>query len=81
MLDKQITIIDDNGNEVVMEILLTFHLDQFNKDYVAYFNPLLEEMEVYVDSYDDNNNLYAVESDEEWDMIDEVIGAFIEDDE
>ena len=78
MKENQITIVDENGNEVVMEILLTFHLDQFNKDYVAYYNPLLEEMEVYVDSYDEDKNLYAVESDEEWDMIDEVIGAFVD---
>ena len=78
MKENQITIVDENGNEVVMEILLTFHLDQFNKDYVAYYNPLLEEMEVYVDSYDEDKNLYTVESDEEWDMIDEVIGAFVD---
>ena len=77
-MDNKITIVDENGNEVEMEILLTFHLDEFNKDYVAYFNPLQDEMEVFVDSYDDNKNLFAVETEEEWDSIEEVINAFVD---
>ena len=31
--------------------------------------------------FDEEGNLYPVETEEEWDMIDEVVGAFIEDSE
>ena len=78
-MDNKITIVDENGNEVEMEILLTFHLDEFNKDYVAYYNPLQDEIEVFVDSYDEEKNLFAVETEEEWNSIEEVIDAFLED--
>ena len=80
-MDNKITIVDENGNEVEMEILLTFHLDEFNKDYVAYYNPLQDEIEVFVDSYDEEKNLFAVETEEEWNSIEEVIDAFLEDQE
>ena len=76
-MDNKITIVDENGNEVEMEILLTFHLDEFSKDYVAYYNPLQDEIEVFVDSYDEEKNLFAVETEEEWDCIEEVIDAFL----
>ena len=31
--------------------------------------------------FDDEGNFFPVETQEEWDMIDEVVGAFIEDSE
>ena len=35
--DNKLTYIDDNGNEVLCEILFTFHADEFNKDYVLFY--------------------------------------------
>ncbi|MGN1275893.1 MAG: hypothetical protein ACI4UK_02740 [Floccifex sp.] len=31
--------------------------------------------------YDEQGNLYPIQSDEEWDMVEEVINTFVEDEE
>ena len=33
--DNKLTYVDENGNEVLCEILFTFHADEFNKDLVV----------------------------------------------
>ena len=75
--ENTIVVIDQDGKELVMEILFTFDSDQFNKKYVLYFDPKAEEPEVYASSYDDEGNLSLVETDEEWDMIEEVYNTFM----
>ena len=81
MENKKLIVIDDSGQEIEMEIMFTF--SENGKNYVVYFNPQDddEDTELYVSCYDDEGNLYPVETEEEWDMIDEVVGAFIEDSE
>ena len=38
MLDEnQLTVIDENGNELLCEILFTFDSDDYNKSYVVYY--------------------------------------------
>lgn len=34
--ENKITIVDENGNEQLCEILFTFDSDQYNKSYVIY---------------------------------------------
>lgn len=77
MKDNKIIVTDENGKSVEMEIYFTFEKDE--KKYVVYFDPSQEgeEIALYAAAYDDEN-LYPVESDEEWDMIDEVVAAFNE---
>lgn len=75
MTENSIFIIDENGKEVEMKILLTF--DNEEKKYVVVYNEENEE-ELYPFIYDDEGNLYAVEDQEELAMIEEVIGAYEE---
>lgn len=35
--EKHITIVDDQGNEQLCEVLFTFENDTFNKSYVLYY--------------------------------------------
>lgn len=35
--ENKITIVDENGNEQLCEILFTFDSDQYNKSYVIYY--------------------------------------------
>lgn len=81
MEPNKLIVVDDEGREIEMEIMFTF--SENNKNYVVYFDPSDEDenTELYVSIYDDEGNLFPVETDEEWDMIDEVVGAFIEDQE
>ena len=49
-----------------------------NKKYVIFEDPNDELGEVFAYSYDDEGNLIAIETDEEWEMVEEVLGAFSE---
>lgn len=67
---------DEHGNEVEMQILFTF--DAKDKKYVVFQNPNDVDGEVYASCYDDNNSLLPIETEEEWEMVDEVLGSFLE---
>lgn len=86
---NHITLIDEEGNEELYTILLTFSSEEMSKDYVIVHPAnanLDEEVELMAFSYSEadgglEGTLYPIESDEEWDMIEEVIGAFIEEED
>ncbi|WLR44033.1 DUF1292 domain-containing protein [Bacillus carboniphilus] len=89
--EKQITIIDEDGNEQLCEVLFTFENDTYNKSYVLYYpvgadQDEEDEIEIHASSFVPNENneageLQPVESDEEWDMIEEVLNTFLEEEE
>ena len=82
MLDSSsLYVNDENGNEKRMEILFTFEDEYHVKKYVVFLDPEEEEGEVYASPYDDDGNLIPVETEAEWQMIEEVIGAFQEDED
>lgn len=70
---------DEDGNDKRMEILFTFADSEDKRQYVVFQDPNENENEVYASVYDDKGNLFPIENDEEWEMIEEVIGAFQED--
>ena len=75
---ETIVISDDEGNEVEYTILFTFENDETGKQYVLYYDENEEEPSVMYKAYDDEGNLSAIETDEEWEMVEEVLGAFSE---
>jgi uncharacterized protein YrzB (UPF0473 family) len=74
-------IIDEEGNEIEVDILFTFDSDLYGKKYVLYQNPKGDQEAVFVSSYDDEGNLNSVEDEEELAMVEEVLGAFIDEEE
>ncbi|ATH92585.1 hypothetical protein ACH95_10255 [Bacillus glycinifermentans] len=87
--EKNITIVDDKGNEQLCEVLFTFDSDKFDKSYVLYY-PIEaqddEEIEIHASSFIPNENgedgeLMPIETDEEWDMIEETLNTFLADEE
>ena len=89
--EKHITVVDENGNEQLHEVLFTFESDEYGKAYVLYF-PVgadaddEEHVEIHASSYEQNEDgtagsLQPIETDEEWDMIEEVLNTFLEDEE
>ena len=44
-------------------------------------DPEQDEDEVYASAYDENGQLLPIETDEEWEMVEEVINTFVEDNE
>lgn len=82
MEDKKFMVIDEDGVETEFEVVLTFKNDEFNKSYVIYKLPGEENDEVFAAIYDekatDGGMLTQIETDDEWDMIEEVLNAFLD---
>ena len=79
--NNKMTIIDE-GKEIELEILFTFEdTERFKKKYVLYMDPNDEDGNLNASIYDDEGNLYPIESDEEWEMVEEVFGAFVDESE
>lgn len=88
--DRQITLIDDQGNEELYEILFTFHSDDYDKSYILLYPAATnedEEIEVLAFSYDadsegdvTSSDLHEIEEDEEWNMVQGVLNTFLDDD-
>ncbi len=86
MDDKTLHVIDEQGNEIDYEIVMTFKSEQTGYSYVIY-KEFGDSDEVFASRYneddEDGGELMAIESDEEWDMVEEVLETFLaeEDDE
>ncbi len=83
--ENQLIFIDEEGNEVLCEILFTFESKEFNKNYVLFYPIASEDSEdieimaaSYVPDKDGNGELQAIETDEEWDLIEDVLAQFDE---
>lgn len=89
--DNNITVIDEEGNEQLCEILFTFDSEEFGKSYVLYY-PIgeddadEEEIEIHASAFipsEDNNDgdLQPIETEEEWDLIEEMLNTFLDEQE
>ena len=75
--DKQMTIRDDQGNEHLVEILFTYEHDERKKKYVFFYEKDNPE-EVIAMEYTDEGELLEIESDEEYEEVEEVFNTFME---
>ena len=80
-----ITLVDEDGNETLFEILFTFESEEYNKNYVLLYpaGTLEEDVELQAYSFEEeqegvSGNLFPIETDEEWDMIEEVLNTFFD---
>lgn len=84
-----ITIVDEEGNESLYEILFTFDSEDFGKSYVlVYPAGSIDEDDVelqafsYVELEDGTSgSLQPIETEAEWDMVEEVLNTFFADEE
>ncbi|MDZ7834156.1 MAG: DUF1292 domain-containing protein [Alkalibacterium sp.] len=84
-----ITIVDEEGNEELYEILFTFESEDFDKSYVLVYPAGTsegEEIELSAFSYKESEGglegtLSSIDTDEEWEMIEEVLNTFISEEE
>lgn len=87
---EHITLVDEEGNETLYEILLTIDgQEEFGRNYVLLYPAGIdddEEVELQAYAYLENGdgtegNLEQIETDKEWDMIEEVFNTFMSEDE
>ncbi|MCI6514010.1 MAG: DUF1292 domain-containing protein [Bulleidia sp.] len=74
-------ITDESGQEREVEILLTFEDESTGHSFVLFTDPQDEEGNVYAYRYDEDGNLNEVTEESEWEMCQEVLGAFSNEDE
>lgn len=87
--ENLIWITNEEGKQEAYEILFDFDSEAFDKSYVLYFPADAsedDEIEILASSYiqDEEGNqgkLEPVETDEEWDMIEEILATFLADEE
>ena len=82
------TLVDEKGNEELYKEALRFQADNSDKWYICLY-PVDQENDEEVnvqafemlpgESEDDDVQLMPIESDEEWDMVQQVINTFIDD--
>ncbi len=76
---KTIIVLDESGNEKEAEILSAFTVKKFNKNYILYTLNEVDENEmvkIYASELIEKDNMYslgAIESDEEWAAVKEVM--------
>ena len=87
---EHITLVDDQGNETLYEILLTVDgQEEFGRNYVLLYPAGAsedEDVELQAYAYIENEDgtegeLEQIETDAEWDMIEEVFNTFMAEDE
>ena len=87
--EELITLVDDQGNETLYQVLFTFESEDYGKSYILLV-PAGSEPEEQVDvlafafNPDENGDakdaeLFDIESDEEWDMVEGVLDTFSND--
>ncbi|GGE43059.1 UPF0473 protein [Pullulanibacillus camelliae] len=82
---ERIIIPDEEGEEHLFDILFTFDVDETGKSYMV-VQPVEsseedeeDEAEVFGFRYEDVDgefNLYPIETDEEWDIVEEMLNTF-----
>ena len=79
MKKNSFSMIDENGNEVVYDVLFTFESDETKKNYIVYTDNHKDEsgnIEVYASIYDPenpNSKLEAITTDKEWKVIETIL--------
>ncbi|WKB36870.1 DUF1292 domain-containing protein [Terrilactibacillus sp. S3-3] len=89
---ERIIIPGENGEENLFDILFTFDVPETGKSYVIVV-PVEEEQddvsedeeeEVFAFRYEDTDDefkLFPIETDEEWDIVEEMLNTFSEEEE
>ncbi|WP_186576492.1 DUF1292 domain-containing protein [Aquibacillus kalidii] len=86
---ERIIIPDENGEEHLFEVLFSFDVDETGHSYIAVVPADQkddEEVEVFAFRYEDQTNeddlsLFQIESDEEWEMVEEMLNTLTEEEE
>ena len=84
MKKNSFSMLDENGNEVVYDVLFTFESDETKKNYIVYTDNTKDEngnIEVYASIYDPEDpqsKLEAITTDKEWKVIETILNTLQE---
>lgn len=73
-------MIDENGNEIIYDVLFTFESEETGKNYIVYTDNTVDattgNIEVYASIYDPDDpksKLEPIESEKEWKVIETIL--------
>ena len=79
------TVINDEGREILCNVLFTFDSDETKKSYIVYTDNTKDEsgnIKVYASIYDpksmDNMELLPIETEKEWKVIETILDSIQE---
>ena len=84
MKKNSFAMIDENGNEVVYDVLFNFENEETNKNYIVYTDNHKDEtgnIEVYASIYDPEDpksKLEAIKTEKEWKVIETILDTLQE---
>ena len=84
MKKNSFSMIDENGKEVVYDVLFTFESDETKKNYIVYTDNTKDSsgnIEVYASIYDPEDpqsKLEAITTDKEWKVIETILNTLQE---
>ena len=79
MKKNSFSMIDQDGKEVVYDVLFTFESDETKKNYIVYTDNTRDDVgniQVYASIYDPenpNSKLEAITTDKEWKVIETIL--------
>ena len=79
MKKNTFSMLDENGVEVVFDVLFTFESEETGKNYIVYTDNQKDEtgnIEVYASIYypnDPHSKLEAIETEKEWKVIETIL--------
>lgn len=78
MQDRTLTLVQEDGKEIICDILFTYHWDKLNKDYVVFQVRGANEVSaaVYFPKENGEGHLERVETEEEWTMLEELLNDY-----
>lgn len=80
-------VMDDNGKEVICEVLFTFDSEETKKSYIVYTDNTTDEkgnVKVYASVYkkdSDTTELLPIETEREWKIIETILESIQEEQE
>ncbi|AOM82506.1 DUF1292 domain-containing protein [Salisediminibacterium beveridgei] len=87
---ERIVIPDENGDEQLFEVLFTFDVDSTEKSYMLVVpegstGDEDDEVEVHAFRYEEDEQgeitLFPIETDSEWEMVEELLNTFTEEED
>lgn len=87
--EQQITLVDNQGNETLYNVLFTFTSEDYGKSYILLYPAgAAEDEEVDIQAYafdpeeegSTEGELSPIEDDAEWDMVEEMLNTFLDED-
>lgn len=84
MKKNTFSMLDENGNEIIYDVLFTFESEETNKNYIVYTDNSKDEegnIQVYASVYDPKNpksKLEPIETEKEWKVIETILNTLQE---